>query len=112
MSLTKKKDQDQNHFIVAIGASAGGLEAIHEFFDNMPANGNLSFIIIQHLSPDYKSLLVELISKHTNMKVFEAAHEAKVESNCVYVIPNNKLLTIRGGLLQLGVKNFEKAPNT
>jgi two-component system CheB/CheR fusion protein len=54
-----------DHFIVAIGASAGGLEAIQEFFDNMPSNGNLSFIIIQHLSPDYKSLLVELISKHT-----------------------------------------------
>ena len=100
------------HFIIAIGASAGGLEAIHEFFDNMPSNGNLSFIIIQHLSPDYKSLLVELVSKHTNMKVYEADHNALVKGNCVYVIPNNKLLTIKSGRLQLEDKIQEKAPNT
>src|SRR5207245_8773971 len=86
-----------DHYIVAIGASAGGLEAIHEFFDNMPSNGNLSFVIIQHLSPDYKSLLVELVSKHTNMKVYEAGHNAEVLNNSIYVIPNNKLLTISGG---------------
>jgi PAS domain S-box len=100
------------HYIVAIGASAGGLEAIHEFFDNMPANGNFSFVIIQHLSPDYKSLLVELVSKHTHMKVYEAKHNAVIEPNCVYVIPNDKLLTIHEGRLQLTDKNFEKAPNT
>ena len=112
MNGSKKNIEGQGHFIVAIGASAGGLEAIHEFFDNMPSNGNLSFIIIQHLSPDYKSLLVELISKHTHMQVYEATHGAKAESNCVYVIPNNKLLTIKNGHLQLGVKNFDKVPNT
>ena len=100
------------HFVVAIGASAGGLEAIQEFFDNMPSNGNLSFIIIQHLSPDYKSLLVELISKHTFMMVREAAHNLPVEKACVYVIPNDKLLTIKNGLLQLSEKKAEKAPNT
>src|SRR5687767_9357615 len=101
-----------DNFIVAIGASAGGLEAIHEFFDNMPESGNLSFIIIQHLSPDYKSLLVELVSKHTHMQVYEASHDQPIERNCVYVIPNDKLLTIKGGKLQLNDKNFEKSPNT
>lgn len=103
---------ENDQYIVAIGASAGGLEAIHEFFDNMPSNGNFSFVIIQHLSPDYKSLLVELVAKHTNMKVLEAKHEVFIEKNCVYVIPNNKLLTIIDGRLQLSEKNFEKAPNT
>ena len=103
---------ETDQYIVAIGASAGGLEAIHEFFDNMPSNGNFSFVIIQHLSPDYKSLLVELVGKHTHMKVREAQHEMQIEKNCVYVIPNNKLLTILGGRLQLSEKNFEKAPNT
>ncbi|HEX6334220.1 MAG TPA: chemotaxis protein CheB [Flavisolibacter sp.] len=101
-----------DHYIVAIGASAGGLEAIHEFFDNMPANGNLSFVIIQHLSPAYKSLLVELVSKHTHMKVYEASHMAEVLPNCVYVIPNDKLLSIKDGRLMLSDKNFERAPNT
>ncbi|HEU0111287.1 MAG TPA: chemotaxis protein CheB [Flavisolibacter sp.] len=112
MNLTKKSVSDHDHYIVAIGASAGGLEAIHEFFDNMPSNGNLSFVIIQHLSPDYKSLLVELVSKHTNMQVNEAKHGIPAEKNHVYVIPNNKLLTISNGHLELSEKNFEKAPNT
>ncbi len=105
------KESTEN-YIVAIGASAGGLEAIHEFFDNMPPNDNLSFIIIQHLSPDYKSLLVELIAKHTHMEVLEADHEMVVRNKCVYVIPNNKLLTIKNGKLQLAEKVIEKAPNT
>src|SRR6476620_10826031 len=93
-------------YIIAIGASAGGLEAIHEFFDNMPSNGNFSFVIIQHLSPDYKSLLVELVAKHTNMKVVEARHDALVEKDYVYVIPNNKLLGIEDHRLRLSEKNF------
>jgi two-component system CheB/CheR fusion protein len=59
------------HYIIGIGASAGGLEAIHELFDNMPPDTNFSFVIIQHLSPDYKSLMAELLSKHTQMKVTE-----------------------------------------
>jgi len=111
-NLTRNDFVPAEHYIVAIGASAGGLEAIHEFFDNMPSNRNLSFIIIQHLSPDYKSLLVELVSKHTNMKVFEAKHNVAVEPDCIYVIPNDKLLTIKGGRLQLAEKAQEKAPNT
>lgn len=113
MTENKKNSLPENdHYYVAIGASAGGLEAIHEFFDNMPSNGHFSFVIIQHLSPDYKSLLVELVAKHTNMKVVEAQHNTAVEKNYVYVIPNNKLLTIQEGKLQLSEKNFEKAPNT
>ncbi|HEY0749929.1 MAG TPA: chemotaxis protein CheB, partial [Chitinophagaceae bacterium] len=111
MNLSPETRTDKPHtlsaddqYIVAIGASAGGLEAIHEFFDNMPSNSNLSFVLIQHLSPDYKSLLVELVSKHTNMHVYEAKHDMKVEPNCVYVIPNDKLLTIKGNRLQLSTK--------
>jgi two-component system, chemotaxis family, CheB/CheR fusion protein len=46
----------QKHYVITVGASAGGLEAIQEFFDHMPQTGNMSFVVIQHLSPDYKSL--------------------------------------------------------
>jgi len=102
----------EQHYVVAIGASAGGLEAIHEFFDNTGENSNVSFIVIQHLSPDYKSLLVELVSKHTHMKVFEAQHDMEVHRNCVYVIPNNKLMTIKDGRLRLSEKVIDKSPNT
>ena len=57
---------------VGIGASAGGLEAIETFFKHTPAYSGLAFIVIQHLSPDYKSLMVELLSKHTEMPVLRA----------------------------------------
>lgn len=99
------------HFVVAIGASAGGLEAIHDFFDKMPESSHLSFIIIQHLSPDYKSLLVDLVSRHTHMKVFEAELNLRIQRNCIYVIPNNKLMTLKGYKLKLTEKLPPKFPN-
>lgn len=99
-------------YIVAIGASAGGLEAIHEFFDHMPQSPSFSFVVIQHLSSDYKSLLVELVAKHTHMKVFEAVNDIFIQPDCVYIIPNNKLMTVKGGKLKLADKSLVKAPNT
>ncbi|MCJ8210853.1 PAS domain S-box protein [Mucilaginibacter sp. RS28] len=99
-------------YVVAIGASAGGLEAIHEFFDHMPNNSSFAFIVIQHLSSDYKSLLVELVSKHTHMRVLEAAQDMLIQPDCVYIIPNNKLITIKGNRLRLADKTHDKSPNT
>lgn len=101
-----------DRYIVAVGASAGGLEAINDFFDHMPAQSGLTFVVIQHLSPDYKSLLVELVQKHTNMRVFEAANDMVLEPNCVYIIPNKKLMTIKGHKLRLADKLKDKTPNT
>jgi len=100
-----------DHYIVAIGASAGGLEAIHEFFDSMPDTPNLSFILIQHLSPDYKSLLVELVSRHTHMQVYEAEDNQDIQRKCIYVIPNTKLITIQKNQLKLSDKQNGKTPN-
>lgn len=109
----KMHQKKSEHFIIAIGASAGGLEVIHDFFDNMTESDNLSFVIIQHLSPDYKSLLVELVSKHTDMHVFEAEHNMKVERKCIYVIPPKKIMKITDGKLQLSEKQAaDKGPNT
>ncbi|MGZ5282874.1 MAG: chemotaxis protein CheB, partial [Bacteroidia bacterium] len=112
MQTIQYPDTLSPHYIVAIGASAGGLEAIHEFFDNMPFSGNMSFVIIQHLSPHYKSLLVELVARHTTMQVVEAGHDIEVQKGFVYVIPNDKILLIAEGRLMLSEKHFEKAPNT
>lgn len=99
-------------YIVGIGASAGGLEAIHELFDNMPPDTNMAFVIIQHLSPDYKSLLAELVSKHTEMNVFEAEDDMALQRNCVYVIPTKKIMTVKNGKLRLHDKNKSALPNT
>ncbi|RAV98712.1 chemotaxis protein CheB [Pseudochryseolinea flava] len=105
------KSFHRDEFVVAIGASAGGLEAIHDFFDNMPEQSNLSFVVIQHLSPDHKSLLVELVARHTNMKVYEAEHNLQIKKNCIYIIPNNKFITISQNRLILSDKSRLTLPN-
>ena len=87
--------------VVAIGASAGGLEAIENFFTRMPADSGLTFVVIQHLSPDYKSLMVELLSKKTAMNVHRAEDGMRVLPNQVYLIPPKKNLTIFHGRLLL-----------
>jgi two-component system CheB/CheR fusion protein len=110
---SKQNEATGEHYVVAIGASAGGLESIHMLFDDITESTNLSFIIIQHLSPDYKSLLVELVAKHTDMKVFEAVHDTEIERSCIYVIPPKKLMTVSGGRLQLTDKVVgDRGPNT
>jgi len=103
---------NDDNYVVGIGASAGGLEAINELFDHVSDSDHVAYIVVQHLSSDYKSLLVELLAKHTYMPVEEARHEQKVEAGKVYVIPNNKELTIQNGLLMLAQKEFDKGPNT
>lgn len=113
MNTTSSKPlPDSDHYIVAIGASAGGLEAIQEFFGTVPANGKFSFTVIQPLSPDYKSLLAELVAKRPNMKLVEAQQDVEVQNNCIYIIPGNKLLAIHQNKLCLIEKNYGKAPNT
>ena len=87
--------------IVAIGASAGGLDAFKEFFSNMPADCELAFVLVQHLAPDHRSLLVELISRSTSMPVLEATDGARVQARHIYVIPPNATLAITNGVLQV-----------
>ena len=108
---TKQKINTKD-YIVAIGASAGGLEAIHELFDYMPADTNLSFVIVQHLSPDYKSLMPELLAKHTAMEIFLAEDGMLLRENCIYLIPSKKIMTIRNRTLQLTEKVPSHLPNT
>jgi two-component system, chemotaxis family, CheB/CheR fusion protein len=97
VAANKKKSGKKSFYVVGVGASAGGLEAIQELFDFFSNDSNLSFVIIQHLSPDYKSLLAELIAKHTKMIVSEAEDNTLVLPNHIYVIPNKKLMTIAKG---------------
>jgi two-component system CheB/CheR fusion protein len=108
---TSKSVLSAGHYIVCIGASAGGMEAIHELFDNMPQNTGFSFIVIQHLSSDYKSLMAELLSKHTSMHVVEAKDKAPIVPNSVYVIPNNRNITIEDRKLILSEKEEGRSPN-
>ena len=96
---------------VAVGASAGGLEAIESFFSHMPPDSGLGFVVIQHLSPDYKSLMVELLSKRTPMPVHRAEDGLLVQPNNVYLIPPKKNLTIFHGKLLLSEQDRSKGIN-
>jgi two-component system CheB/CheR fusion protein len=87
--------------IVGIGASAGGLEAYKSFFAHIAPDGAIAYVLVQHLSPDHSSMLVELLSRHTPMPVHEASDGAVVHAGHVYVIPPDATLTIREGVLQV-----------
>ena len=80
--------------VVGVGASAGGLDALEKFFSHIPSDCGLAFIIIQHLSPDYKSLMADLLSKRTDMPVHVAEDGMPVKPNHVYLIPPRQSLTI------------------
>ena len=87
--------------IVGIGASAGGLEALEEFLVNVLPLSGFAFVVIQHLDPDHKGIMPELLQRATLMKVMQAGNRMEVKPNCVYVIPPNKDLSILHGLLYL-----------
>lgn len=87
--------------IVGIGASAGGLEALDDFFREIPLNNGLSFVVIQHLDPDQKDLLPEILQRITPMAVTQAVDQQKVEPDCVYIIPPNNDISIWKGFLHL-----------
>ena len=89
--------------VVGIGASAGGLAAFEEFFSGMPADTDpgMAFVLVQHLAPNHKSILTELIQRYTRMQVFEVEDGMTVQPNCAYVIPPNRDMAFLNGSLQL-----------
>lgn len=86
---------------VGIGASAGGLEAFKRFFTAMPADTGMAFVLVQHLSPDHKSMLAELLGRSTAMQVVEAADGVRVKPDHVFVIPPDATMTIAKGRLRI-----------
>ncbi|MBE2260911.1 MAG: PAS domain-containing protein [Rhodobacteraceae bacterium] len=89
--------------IVGIGASAGGLAAFEAFFSGMPTDVDpgMAFVLVQHLAPDHKSILADLIRRYTRMQVFEVADGMPVQANCAYIIPPNRQMALLNGRLEL-----------
>ena len=89
--------------VVGIGASAGGLREFEAFFSAMPLDidPGMAFVLVQHLAPEHKSLLVDLVKRYTRMPVCEVKDGMVVQSNCVYIIPPNRDLAFLNGALQL-----------
>jgi len=92
-----------NFPVVGIGASAGGLAAFESFFSGMPVDTppGMAFVLVQHLAPDHRSILAELIRRFAPMEIFEVTDGMKVEVNCAYIIPPNKDMAFSGDALHL-----------
>ncbi len=87
--------------VVAVGASAGGLESLEQFFKTMPAASGMAFIVLQHLSPDFRSLMDELLARHTTMTIRKAEDDMEVQANTIYLNPPRKNMIVSGGNLYL-----------
>ena len=97
--------------VVAIGASAGGLEAITQLLENLSPTTGMAYIYVQHLSPDHKSMLTPLLSKVTKMAVQDIDDMEKMEPNNVYVIPYNKEIEVIDGHIQLIPRSINSTSN-
>ena len=93
--------------VVAVGASAGGLEAYTELFHALPAETGMAFVVVQHLDPNHESMLTELIAKVTKLPVEEVRAGTVVSPDHVYVIPPNAFMTLSGGVFSLAPRGKE-----
>jgi two-component system, chemotaxis family, CheB/CheR fusion protein len=106
IKFTAKETEKQIHStlsfsIVGIGASAGGLEALEQFFANVPENTGLAYVVIQHLDPNHVGILPELLQRTTKLKVIQVSDHLQVRPNHIYVIPPNKSMSVLNGYLHL-----------
>ena len=92
-------------FVVGIGASAGGLEALERFFDKVPRDSGMAFVVVQHLSPDFRSLMDELLARHTQLPITLVEDGMTVVPDHVYLIPSKKEMIISGGCLLLSERD-------
>ena len=90
---------DDSFHVVGIGASAGGLEALERFFKATPADSGMAFVVVQHLSPDFKSLMDELLARHTSMAIVRVEGPTSVRANTIYLMPPRKELVFEQGQL-------------
>lgn len=95
--------------IVGVGASAGGLDAFKRLFGAVPADCGLAFVLVQHLDPTRPSLTADIVGSYTRMRVMEATDGMRVEPDGVYVIPPNKYLSIREGVLRLSAPSAPRS---
>jgi two-component system CheB/CheR fusion protein len=111
--ISFQKESKESPFpVVAIGASAGGLEAVTQLFQNLSPNTGMAFIYVQHLSPDHKSILTQLLAKTTKMKVQEIEEMDKMKPDNVYVMPYNKGIEVTDGHIQLIPRSNSPSANS
>lgn len=87
-------DSDAEPLIVGIGASAGGAQALRQFFEALPAEPNAAFVVVVHLEPEYRGQLADILADRTTMPVEQVAGTTRLKNNHVYVIPPGSRLVI------------------
>ena len=92
---------DEDFFVVAIGASAGGLQALEAFFGHLPPQLNAGFVVLQHLSPDFRSMMVEILQRQTQLTVCDITDGTRLQPNTVYVLPPRQRASIVNHHFQL-----------
>jgi two-component system chemotaxis response regulator CheB len=102
---------EKKFYIVAIGASAGSMEPLHDFFAQIPPDSGIAFIVIPHLNRDYISVADKLLAKHTTMPVCWATEGQEVKPNCIYMLPVNKMMTIEKRCLHLQDRQVKDRSN-
>ena len=100
--------------VVGVGASAGGLEALERLFKCIPSETGMAFVVVQHLSPDFKSLMNELLARWTDMPIHRVTDGMLVCANAIYLIPPKTEISIQDRSLHLVAKRTDEgafAPN-
>jgi two-component system CheB/CheR fusion protein len=105
---TNPHSQNRQFLIVGIGASAGGLAAFKSFFAKMPSDIGMAFVLVQHLAPAHKSMLVELLKPHVPVPIVEAHDRIQIEKNNIYVIPPDATLKMEGMVLRVDIPAPER----
>jgi two-component system CheB/CheR fusion protein len=97
--------------IVGVGASAGGLEAFTQLLQNLPVETGMAFVLVQHLDPEHKSALTQLLARATSLPVVEITNDQRVQPNHIYVIPRDTTLSIVNGVLHLQPRERARIPH-
>lgn len=101
--------RDDGFLIVGMGASAGGITAFKQFFERVPADSGMAYVVILHLSPEHDSKLAEVLQTSAAIPVAQVVESIRIEPNHVYVIPPNKSLSMVDGTLALSeIKGYEE----
>lgn len=105
LSLTASAKKIFDGYVVCVGASAGGLDALEKFFQACPVDTGAAFVVVQHLSPDHKSMMNNLLARHTAMPVIMVEDDMALAANQVYLIPPGTIMHVSAGHLHLTPKN-------
>jgi two-component system, chemotaxis family, CheB/CheR fusion protein len=100
-TLTERRMSMTEFSIIGIGASAGGIDAFHSFFDHMPADCGMAFVMVLHLPVDSKSMLTEILARWTSMPVIDVTDRVAIKPNHVYVPPPHAIVTVVDGHLSV-----------